>query len=79
LERNNKDQFKICYTVTQPIKPTTWEHHTGHVNLKLLKNNLPKPSEDTLILVCGPKGFVEDTCVPLLQKIGYSKESIFSF
>lgn len=35
-----------------------WTGPTGHVNASLIEAHLPKPSEDSVIFVCGPPGMM---------------------
>jgi ferredoxin-NADP reductase len=44
----------------------------------MLKNNLPAPGEDTIILFCGPPGF-EDMVKKNLQELGYTDKMMFKF
>lgn len=43
----------------------------------MLAKHLPAPSEDTLILICGPPGMVKSTCLPNLVNLGYSTDTCF--
>jgi len=43
----------------QVDKPTEdWKGTTGYVNASLIETHLPKPSEDSMIFVCGPPGMM---------------------
>ncbi|KAK8939967.1 NADH-cytochrome b5 reductase-like protein [Platanthera guangdongensis] len=48
--------FKVFYTVDHPTK--TWRGGSGFISKDTLLKALPGPSEDTLILVCGPPGLM---------------------
>ncbi len=51
---------------------------SGRINRALLREHLPRPSEDTQILVCGPTGFataVQD----MLHKEKYEEHLVFTF
>lgn len=70
------DQLKVCYTVSKTTLPD-WKHETGRVCETMIVENLPAPSKDTIILMCGPSAMVKQTCVPILEKLGYTKEMMF--
>jgi len=44
----------------------------------MLKKHMPAPSEDTIILYCGPPPF-EDMMKKHLNEIGYSDNMVFKF
>ena len=44
----------------------------------MLKNNLPTPAEDTMILYCGPPGF-EAMVKEKLNGLGYNDSMLFKF
>jgi len=79
--------FKVFYTLDKP--PSGWSQGSGHINEEMVKQNLPPPSQDSLIMVCGPPGMVAALAGPkgpnytqgeiggLLKKIGYSE--VFKF
>jgi cytochrome b involved in lipid metabolism len=43
----------------------------GKLTEDKVKNTLPGPGDDVVILVCGPLGFVENVCRPILRSLGY--------
>lgn len=81
--------FKVYYTLDRP--PSGWQGGQGFISEEMIRKNLPPPGDDTLILVCGPKGLVEHVSGPketkesqgplqgLLQKIGYTQEQVYKF
>lgn len=79
LEQKNSNKFSVWYTVTKSLNPKQWKYDQGHVTEKMLKEHLPAPSDDTLILVCGPPDFVKKTCLPMLQKLGHNTKNIFLY
>lgn len=58
-----------------------WKYSSGRVTEQMLREHLPAPSAsgEVLALVCGPPGFVKESCVPMLGAIGFRKEDIFLF
>jgi len=45
----------------------------------MIKNTMPEPSDDTLILLCGPPKMNSEAVKPALESLGYSPDSIFNF
>lgn len=45
----------------------------------MLQEHMPPPSDQTLILMCGPPPMINFACIPNLDKLGYSKEMRFSY
>jgi cytochrome-b5 reductase len=45
----------------------------------MLQEHMPPPSDQTLILMCGPPPMINFACQPNLDKLGYSKEMRFSY
>jgi len=58
--------FKVHYTLTRP--PPGWKQSVGRVTENMIKSQLPPPGNDTLVLVCGPPGFVETVSGPKTEK-----------
>ena len=50
----------------------------GRINQEMLMKHLPSPSDDTLILFCGPKG-MDVTASDCLNTLGYPNEMIHRF
>ena len=70
------DKFNFFYTLDQP--PEDWDGFTGFINEEMISKTMPPPSDDTLILLCGPPK-MNVLVKNALEEIGYSKESIFNF
>ncbi len=56
-----------------------WRYSTGFVNSDMIKEHLPAPTSDTLIVMCGPPPMIKFACNPNLEKLGYKKEHIFEY
>ena len=56
-----------------------WKYSKGFINEDMIKANLPEPSDDTIILMCGPPPMVQFACIPNLDKLGYSADRRFAF
>jgi len=48
----HSDRFKLFYTLDKP--PEEWKQGSGFVTTDMIAKNLYGPSDDSLILVCGP-------------------------
>ncbi|XP_066494786.1 NADH-cytochrome b5 reductase 2 [Tiliqua scincoides] len=73
----NPDQFKLWYTVDRP--PQGWKYSSGFVTADMIKEHLPPPSNNSLILMCGPPPMIQFACQPNLEKLGYAKGSTFAY
>lgn len=71
MENENK-QFKIVNTLTQP--DSNWKGHTGRIDAKLIKDELPDYAQ-RLFYLCGPPGMM-NAMQDLLHELGVTKEKI---
>ncbi|XAR66923.1 Cytochrome-b5 reductase [Bertholletia excelsa] len=81
--------FKIFYTVDNPTK--NWKGGSGYTTKDMALKGLPGPSEDTLILVCGPPGMMkhisgekakdwsQGELSGILKELGYSEQMVYKF
>ena len=76
-KRNNAGFKTLRYTLDRP--PKDWTGHTGFINEAMLREAMPPPSSDTLILMCGPPPMIKFACEPNLEKLGYEVEQMFAF
>lgn len=79
LEAYPHDKVHIWYTIDRSLKPEEWKYSVGYVNSEMIREHLPPPSKDTLILVCGPPPMIKFACEPALKEIGFDDEHWFSF
>ena len=70
-------QYRFFYTLDEP--GDSWNGFSGFIDSDMIKNTMPAPSEDTLILLCGPPKMISEAVRPSLEELNYSKESIFTF
>lgn len=71
------NRFKLHFTLDKSDEG--WKYSTGFVNADMIKNNLPAPGDDTLILMCGPPPMVNFACNPSLDKLGYNPNTRFAY
>ncbi|KAF9680923.1 hypothetical protein SADUNF_Sadunf06G0172100 [Salix dunnii] len=81
--------LKIFYTVDNPSK--NWKGGSGYISKDMVVKGLPGPSDDTLILVCGPPGMMkhisgdkakdrsQGELTGLLKEAGYTEEMVYKF
>lgn len=69
--------FKLWYTLDKP--PADWKYSTGFINDTMIKDHLPEPGDDTLILMCGPPPMINFACLPNLDKLGYGANQRFAY
>ncbi|XP_041819810.1 NADH-cytochrome b5 reductase 3 [Chelmon rostratus] len=77
IQVNNPERFKLWFTVDRA--PEGWEYSQGFISEDMVKEHLPPPSDDTLILMCGPPPMIQFACNPNLDKVGHSSSRRFTF
>lgn len=45
----------------------------------MIKDHLPAPSSDVLVVLCGPPPMIQYACLPNLDKLGHKTENIFAY
>ena len=58
-------RFKVYYTLSE--SPEGWNGYTGYVTKEMLAEIMPPPSDDHLIMVCGPP--------PMMKALSGEKKS----
>ncbi|XP_028015706.1 NADH-cytochrome b5 reductase 2 isoform X1 [Eptesicus fuscus] len=71
------EQFTLWYTLDRP--PLGWTYSSGFVTADMIQEHLPAPGKSTFILVCGPPPLIQTAAHPNLEKLGYSKDMIFTY
>eukprot|EP00249_Psilotum_nudum_P028968 c3901_g1_i1 orf=375-1412(-) len=81
--------FKVYYVVDNPTKD--WKGGVGYISKDMILKGLPLPSNDTIILVCGPPGMMnhvsgdkapdksQGEVLGLLKEAGYTQDMVFKF
>jgi len=89
LAAKNKN-ITITYAVDNP-KTSAWKGEKGLISEALIKSKMPKSGPDSLVMVCGPPGFmnaVSGNKAPdysqgelsgHLLKLGFNKDTVFKF
>ncbi|NXU58124.1 NB5R3 reductase, partial [Turnix velox] len=77
IQIQNPSRFKCWYTLDRA--PENWDYSQGFVNQDMIRDHLPPPQNDVLVLMCGPPPMIQYACIPNLDKLGYTKDMRFSF
>ncbi|KAM8980474.1 NADH-cytochrome b5 reductase 3 isoform X1 [Sarcophilus harrisii] len=77
LRNQHSARFKLWFTVDKA--PEDWDYSQGFVNEDMIREHMPPPEAEPLILMCGPPPMIQYACIPNLDKVGYSKDLCFSF
>lgn len=73
----NHSRFKLWYTLDRA--PEDWSYSQGFVNEDMIRDFIPAPSDDILILMCGPPPMVQYAINPSLDKLEYPEDRRFSY
>ncbi|KAK2152216.1 hypothetical protein LSH36_337g05035 [Paralvinella palmiformis] len=77
IAKAQPDRFKLWYTLDKPEEG--WEYGSGFITEDMIKEHLPAPGSDTLILMCGPPPMIKFACNPNLDKLNYPAELRFAY
>ncbi|KAF4694444.1 NADH-cytochrome b5 reductase 3 [Perkinsus olseni] len=72
LADTHPGQLKVHHTVDNASMNPSWSGYIGRVTKEMLRDTMPKPGPDTLILLCGPKP-MNEAAKGLLKELGYDK------
>lgn len=62
--------FDVHYTLTHP--PEGWTGDVGYVTKDMIAKYLPSPSEDSRVLICGPKG-MKTAMAQYTEELGFDE------
>ncbi|XP_053576244.1 NADH-cytochrome b5 reductase 2 [Bombina bombina] len=77
VANNHPDQFKLFFTLDRP--PQGWNFGSGFVTADMIKKHLPPPSDDVLVLMCGPPPMIQFACQDNLTKLNYPEDRRFAY
>lgn len=77
VKKNHPDKVKLWFTLDKP--PQNWSYSSGFVTYDMIKDHLPAPSKDVLVVLCGPPPMIQYACLPNLDKMGHKTENIFTY
>uniref|UniRef100_A0A3Q4AW69 NADH-cytochrome b5 reductase n=1 Tax=Mola mola TaxID=94237 RepID=A0A3Q4AW69_MOLML len=78
LLRPELEEIQMFY-ISGVVGVSDWEYSQGFISEDMVREHLPPPSDDTLILMCGPPPMIQFACNPNLDKVGHSSSSRFNF
>lgn len=78
LQKAHPKRLKLWYTVDRP-PASGWKYSSGFITEDMIKEHLPPPGPDTLVLMCGPPPMVRFACKQNLDKLGYAKDAQVAF
>jgi len=76
-EKENPGRFKLWYTLDRPS--AGWKYSSGFISDDLLREHFFPPSNDTIVLMCGPPPMINFACTPNLDKLGYDAKLRFAY
>ncbi|KAJ9516208.1 hypothetical protein QJQ45_024640 [Haematococcus lacustris] len=76
LARSHPSRFKMYHVLN--VAPDSWTQGVGFITPELIKEHMPPPGPDTLVLRCGP-GPMNDAMKKHLGALGYDEGSQFQF
>lgn len=85
-------RFQVHYVVEKPSwGGLSWKGGVGRVTPEALKQHLPAPGIDTVVMVCGPPGMMaavsggkapdysQGEVDGMLKELGYTKDCVYKF
>lgn len=81
------DRLSITHVLSEEKEDSVWKGLRGFIDEDAIKNHLPGPSEDCLLMVCGPPPMYAALCgardqpevTGLLGGLGYSSDQVYKF
>lgn len=77
LAAKHPKQFDVYYVIEKKV-PVGWKYGVGYISKEMIEKHCPAPSEDSMLLWCGPPPMV-DAMKRLAADIGFPEESTFKF
>ncbi|XP_036415298.1 NADH-cytochrome b5 reductase 3 isoform X1 [Colossoma macropomum] len=77
IQARHPNKFKLWFTVDRA--PADWEYSEGFINADMIQEHLPPPSDDCIVLMCGPPPMIQFACKPNLDKLGYRQGQLFAY
>lgn len=77
VQKEYPERFKLWYTVDRPNED--WAYSSGFISSDMIKDHLFPPSDDDLVVMCGPPPMINFACIPNLDKLEYNPEMRFAY
>lgn len=55
-------RFNVHYIIDKPENPQEWRGRVGYINAKTIKETMPAPADDIVVLICGPDPMMHSIC-----------------
>jgi len=83
----SKGRFSLTHVLSREPEGSAWGGARGFIGKDLIAKHLPGPSEDCLLVVCGPPPMYASLCGPrdakevtgVLKDLGYRDDQVFKF
>ena len=69
--------LQVHYILSKPSE--AWTGSRGRMTQELMREKMFPAGPETLGLLCGPPGLLDNVCVPGLESMGYGKDQIVLF
>ena len=69
----------VWHTVSKAADDTRWPFSTGCIDEAMLRAHMPPPGERTHVLMCGPRGMIDEACKPNLRRLGFEDGHLHVF
>lgn len=72
------EKFRLLLTLTRVDRGQLpdWPHTFGRIGVDKVKEFFPEPSEDVLVLICGPKG-MNATAKSICEELKYPNVHVY--
>eukprot|EP00929_Paragymnodinium_shiwhaense_P034452 TRINITY_DN18746_c0_g1_i1.p1 TRINITY_DN18746_c0_g1~~TRINITY_DN18746_c0_g1_i1.p1 ORF type:complete len:282 (-),score=48.83 TRINITY_DN18746_c0_g1_i1:499-1344(-) len=85
--RNSGGRLVVTHVLSDAGEDASWNGHKGFITADLIKSQTPDPSQDVLIMVCGPPPMYDALCGPRTEKevtgalgaMGYKADQVYKF
>ena len=74
-----KQKIGTTATYSKRYKFSGWAYSSGFISADMIKDHLFPPSDDDLVVMCGPPPMINFACIPNLDKLDYNPEMRFSY
>ena len=82
LKNNFQNQFHLYNCISyfkNENEKNNWKQGKKRIDSTVLKQYMPKPGNDSIILICGPPSMMESLQQVMLPQLGYDKTHILEF
>ncbi|XP_065840548.1 uncharacterized protein [Oscarella lobularis] len=85
LARNSNSRLRVHYVLEKP--PDGWKGDVGRISTHVIRRRMPEPSDENLILVCGPPAMMTAICgtktdpdiLGVLKELDYTMDMVYRF